>query len=201
MKRIIVGITGASGTRIGVRAIEALVDAGVEAHVVISRWGLQTLAHETDLSLDDLRARATVVYPTGDMGAAISSGSFVVDGMLIAPCSMRSLAAISTGLGDNLIHRAADVTLKERRKLVLVPRETPLSEIHLDHMLRLSRMGAVVMPPNPAFYNRPVGIDEVIDQFVSRLLDQVGVESPLGQRWQGTKFGSGKVVQLDPTDG
>lgn len=200
MKRIIIGITGASGTQIGVRAIEALAEAGVETHVVVSRWGVQTLAQETGLSLDDVRARAGVVYPSGDMGAAISSGSFRVDGMMIAPCSMRSLAAIANGLGDNLVHRAADVILKERRKLVLVPRETPLSDIHLEHMLRLSRMGAVMMPPNPAFYSHPQGIGDIVDQFVARLLDQVGIDTPFARRWTGSQPPAAKIVRLDQSD-
>ena len=200
MKRIIVGITGATGASIGFRVIEVLNQLGIETHVIVSRWGLQTLAQEMDLCLDDIRACAHTMYPSGDMGAKISSGSFHVDGMFIVPCSMRSLAAISSGLGDNLIHRAADVALKERRKLVLVPRETPLSTIHLEHMLKLTRMGVVMMPPNPAYYAHPSSLKDIIDQFVGRMLDQMGINSPQVERWGGLKKMSAKVVSLDSGD-
>ena len=152
---LIVALTGASGIVYGVRLLERLRDAGVPSHLVMSKWAIQTLLHETTYSVDAVKQLATDVHAAEDFGAAISSGSFVTRGMVVVPCSMRTLAAIATGSGTNLIHRAADVVLKERRKLVLVPREAPLSDIHLEHMLRLSRMGTVIFPPVPAFYQRP----------------------------------------------
>ena len=174
--RLIVALSGATGSIYGVRLLECLRDAGVETHVVISRWGVRTLLHETSYSKEQVEALATKAYAPGDMGAAISSGSFRTDGMIVAPCSAKTLAAIAHGVGDNLIHRAADVILKERRKLVLAVREAPLSDIHLENMLKLSRMGAVVMPPVPAFYTRPQSLDDVVNHTVARLLDQFGIE-------------------------
>tara|TARA_Y100001970_G_scaffold267935_1_gene358595 strand:- start:57058 stop:57657 length:600 start_codon:yes stop_codon:yes gene_type:complete len=197
MNKIVIGITGATGTTIGLRVIEVLRDLGVETHVVVSRWGMQTLSQETGRSLDYIRSLSSVLYPPGDMGAAISSGSFGVDSMIIAPCSMRSTAAIALGLGDNLIHRAADVMLKERKKIVIIPRETPLSEVHLKHMLSLSRMGAVIMPPNPAYYSHPSTLKDVVDQFVARILDQVGIEAPFANRWKGMKSSAQNVISID----
>lgn len=183
--RLIVGITGATGTIYGVRLLERLRELDVETHLVISRWGARTLAHETPYSREHLESLAAVVHPPGDMGAAISSGSFKTDGMIIAPCSAKTLAAIAHGFGDNLIHRAADVILKERRRLVLAVREAPLSEIHLENMLKLSRMGAVILPPVPAFYNHPRTIDDVVDHTVARLLDVFGFEVRDAVRWAG----------------
>jgi len=183
--RLIVGITGATGVIYGVRLLERLRDAGVETHVVISRWGARTLQHETRYSREDVEALATVAYRPDDLGAAISSGSFHTDGMIVAPCSAKSLAAIAHGYGDNLIHRAADVVLKERRRLLLAVREAPLSEIHLENMLRLSRMGVVIFPPLPAFYNHPATVDAVVDHVVARMLDQIGVRIPGAARWDG----------------
>src|SRR6187549_2673632 len=182
--KLIVGITGATGTIYGVRLLERLREAGVDTHLVISRWGARTLMHETPYTREQVEALATEVYAPGDMGAAISSGSFRTDGMIIAPCSAKTLGAIAHGYGDNLVHRAADVVLKERRRLVLVVRETPLSEIHLENMLKLSRMGAVMLPPVPAFYTHPVTIDDVVDQTVARVLDQFGIETT-APRWDG----------------
>jgi 4-hydroxy-3-polyprenylbenzoate decarboxylase len=153
--RLIVGMTGATGAIYGVRLLERLREAGAETHLVISRWGARTLLHETSWSRERVEALASVTYAPADMGAAISSGSFRTDGMVIAPCSAKTLAAIAHGFGENLIHRAADVVLKERRRLVLAVREAPLSDIHLENMLKLSRMGAVILPPMPAFYNNP----------------------------------------------
>src|SRR4029078_1253806 len=176
-KRLVVGLTGATGTVYGVRLLERLRELDVETHLVISRWGSRTLAHETPYSREHIESLATVVYPPGDMGAAISSGSFKTDGMIVAPCSAKTLAAIAHGFGDNLIHRAADVILKERRRLVLLLREAPLSDIHLENMLKLSRMGAVILPPLPAFYNHPRTIDDLVDHTVSRVLDQFGLET------------------------
>src|ERR671929_669718 len=151
--RLIVGITGATGTIFGVRVLQMLHGSGVETHLVVSKWAARTLAHETPYALEELQQMATQHYPLGNQGAAISSGSFVTLGMVVIPCSMRTLSAIAHGAGDNLIHRAADVVLKERRKLVLLVREAPLNDIHLENMLKLSRMGVVIAPPLPAFYS------------------------------------------------
>jgi 4-hydroxy-3-polyprenylbenzoate decarboxylase len=183
--KLIVGITGATGTIIGVRLLEALKNIGIESHLVMSKWGARTLVHETAYTVSAVQALATQSYAEHDQGAAISSGSFVTDGMIIAPCSVRSLAAIAHGQGDNLIHRSADVVLKERRKLALVVRESPLNDIHLENMLKLSRMGVVVMPPVPSFYNRPSTLEAVIDHIVMRVLDQIGVHTELSERWNG----------------
>jgi 4-hydroxy-3-polyprenylbenzoate decarboxylase len=183
--RIIVGITGATGVVYGVRLLERLRDARVEAHLVISRWGARTLVHETRWSREAVEALAAAVYKSDDMGAAISSGSFHTAGMIVAPCSAKTLAAIAHGHGDSLIHRAADVVLKERRKLLLAVREAPLSEIHLENMLKLSRMGAVILPPVPAFYNNPATLDDVVDYTVTRMLDQFGIATGAAARWTG----------------
>jgi len=183
--RVIVGITGATGAIYGVRLLERLREAGAETHLVISRWGARTLLHETTWSRERVEALATMTYAPADMSAVISSGSFRTDGMIIAPCSAKTLGAVAHGFGDNLIHRAADVILKERRKLVLVVREAPLSDIHLENMLRLSRMGAVILPPMPAFYNHPRTVDDVVDHTVARILDQFGIDVSPAIRWSG----------------
>jgi 4-hydroxy-3-polyprenylbenzoate decarboxylase len=183
-RRLIVALTGATGTIYGVRLLERLKATDIETHLVMSRWGARTLVHETSYTPNQVQALASVVHPVNDQGAAIASGSFLTMGMVIAPCSARTLAAIAHGFGDNLIHRAADVVLKERRKLVLVVREAPLSEIHLENMLKLSRMGVVICPPVPAFYSRPKSLDEMVDQSVSRILDQLGIHLD-GDRWSG----------------
>jgi 4-hydroxy-3-polyprenylbenzoate decarboxylase len=189
--RLIIGITGATGAIYGVRLLERLRESGVETHLVLSRWGARTLLHETPYSREQVEAMADVAYAPADMGAAISSGSFRTDGMIVAPCSAKTLAAIAHGFGDNLIHRAADVVLKERRKLVLAVREAPLSAIHLENMLTLARMGAMVMPPMPAFYNHPATVDDIVDYTVARLLDQFGLEVRGAARWVG-EMGVGK---------
>jgi 4-hydroxy-3-polyprenylbenzoate decarboxylase len=181
--RVIVGITGATGAIFGIRLLEALRASAFETHLIISKWGAHTLAEETSYSLDRVRQMATYTYPATDQGAAVSSGSFLTSGMVIAPCSVRTLAAIASGQGDNLIHRAADVILKERRKLVLLVRETPLNEIHLENMLKLSRMGVVILPPVPAFYNHPQSLDAMVDHIVMRALDQFGIHTDLAERW------------------
>src|SRR5204863_5198797 len=147
--RLIVGITGATGTIFGVRLLQMLHGSGVETHMVMSKWAARTLIHETQHTVEEVQDLATRNYPLGDQGAAISSGSFVTLGMVIVPCSMRTLAAIASGLGDNLIHRAADVVLKERRRLVLAVRETPVNEIHLENMLKLARIRIEIAPPRP----------------------------------------------------
>ncbi len=193
-RRLIVAITGATGSILGVRILQVLRNAGVETHLVISKWGARTLIHETSFGIDQVRNLATASYRERDLGAVISSGSFMTDGMLVAPCSVRTLSAIAHGLGDNLVHRAADVVLKERRKLVLVVRESPLSEIHLENMLKLSRIGAVIIPPLPAFYSRPSTIDELIDHVVMRVLDQVGIHLDLAPRWDGQMSAGGAPI-------
>ncbi len=181
--RLVVGITGATGAIFGVRLLQALRATGVETHLIVSKWGAHTLTEETPYSLERVREMAAYSYSPGDQGAAISSGSFLTSGMVIAPCSARTLAAIATGQGDNLIHRAADVVLKERRKLVLLVRETPLNEIHLENMLKLARMGVVILPPVPAFYNHPQSMEALVDHVVMRTLDQFGIHTDLTERW------------------
>ena len=195
--KIIVALTGATGAIYGVRLLERLRDAGVETHLVISRWGARTLLHETPYSREHVESLATVSYAPADMGAAISSGSFQTDGMVVAPCSAKTLAAIAHGFGENLIHRAADVILKERRRLVLLVREAPLSDIHLENMLKLSRMGVQILPPMPAFYNHPATIDDIVDHTVSRVLDQFGLDAGGAERWSG-EMGVGRAA--DPVD-
>jgi 4-hydroxy-3-polyprenylbenzoate decarboxylase len=183
--RLVVGITGATGTIFGVRLLQMLHGSGVETHLVVSKWAARTLAHETPHSLKYVQSLATHSYGIGAQGAAISSGSFLTMGMVIAPCSMRTLAAIAHGLGDNLIHRAADVILKERRKLVLVVRESPFSEIHLENMLKLARMGVVILPPVPAFYNNPQNLDDMINHITMRVIDQFDIHLDVMNRWDG----------------
>jgi flavin prenyltransferase len=197
LKRLIVGITGATGAIFGIRLLEALKNTEVQTHLVLSKWAIQTIEHETTYTVKQVRALATVDHSEGNMGATISSGSFVTEGMVVAPCSMRSLAAIAHGTGDHLIHRAADVILKERRKLVLVTREMPLSDVHLENMLKLSRMGVTIMPPMPAFYNRPTSLDDMIDHVVARILDQFGIPAEFAQRWNG-QMGERKVAPIQP---
>jgi len=193
--KLIVGITGATGTIFGVRLLQMLDGSGVETHMVLSKWAARTLVHETDYSIEQVQNLAAYNYSLGDQGAAISSGSFVTLGMVIVPCSMRTLAAIANGLADNLIHRAADVILKERRKLVLVVRESPLHEIHLENMLKLSRMGVVILPPVPAFYNHPQNLDDMINHIAMRVLDQFDIHLDVMNRWDGTMLTSADVSE------
>ncbi len=183
--KLIVGMSGATGAIYGVRLLERLREAGVETHLVLSRWGVRTLLHETPYTREQVEALAHTSYAQGDMGAAISSGSFKTDGMIIVPCSAKTLGAIAHGYGENLVHRAADVVLKERRRLVLAVREAPFSDIHLENMLKLSRMGAVILPPMPAFYHHPRTIDDLVDHTVGRMLDQFGIDMPGAVRWTG----------------
>jgi 4-hydroxy-3-polyprenylbenzoate decarboxylase len=186
MRRIVVGMTGATGAVLGVEVLRRLQQCpDVQTHLVLSRWARATIQLETELSASDVSELADVVYSSDDQAAAISSGSFRTDGMVVVPCSMKTLAGIRTGYADGLIARAADVTLKEHRRLVLVPRETPLSEIHLDNMLALARMGVCVVPPMPAFYNHPTSVGDVVEHIVTRVLDQFGIESPTARRWTG----------------
>lgn len=198
-QRLILAITGATGAIYGVRMLEMLRDAAIETHLVISPWGRRTLIHETAHTVDEIQRLATVTYLANDQGAAISSGSFLTMGMAIVPCSMRTLGAVAHGLGDNLIHRAADVVLKERRRLLLAPREAPLSEIHLDNMLKLSRMGVVICPPMPGFYQRPESIDDLVNHSVVRMLDQFGIHIDGPGRW-GEEFALGVPGKVTPED-
>jgi 4-hydroxy-3-polyprenylbenzoate decarboxylase len=184
-KRIVVGITGASGAIYGVRLLERLRELPVETHLVATRWARVTIEHETGRSYAEVKQLADVVYAEADQAAAISSGSFRTDGMVVAPCSTKTLAAIASGFAHNLVCRAADVVLKERRRLVLAVRETPLNAIHLRNMLSLAELGVTIFPPTPAFYNRPQQIDELVDQTVLRILDQFGYELPSASRWSG----------------
>lgn len=179
-------MTGATGAAIGVEVLRQLrSQPDIETHLVLSQWAKATIHLETGLSAREVADLADVTYPWNDQGAAISSGSFPVDGMIIAPCSMKTLAGIRAGYADDLISRAADVTLKERRRLILMPRETPLSEIHLENMLALARMGARIVPPMPAFYNRPESLDDLVRHLVVRALDQLDIHIPSSQRWDG----------------
>jgi polyprenyl P-hydroxybenzoate/phenylacrylic acid decarboxylase-like protein len=185
--RIIVAMTGATGAVYGVNLLAALRELGVETHLVLSQWAEVTLVKETGMSVRELASTASVVHANDNLGAAIASGSFRHEGMIIAPCSMKTLAAIRHGFADGLIVRAADVALKERRRLVLLARETPLSDIHLENMLALSRMGAVIAPPMPAFYSNPGTIDDLVDHTVGRALDLFGLELPKLKRWNGLR--------------
>jgi polyprenyl P-hydroxybenzoate/phenylacrylic acid decarboxylase-like protein len=183
--RIIVAMTGATGAVYGIRILAALQELGIERHLILSRWAEVTIVKETALSVREVCAMGSVVHSRDNQGALIASGSFRHDGMIIAPCSMKTLAAIRFGYGDGLIPRAADVSLKERRRLVLLARETPLNNIHLENMLALSRMGAVIAPPVPAFYGNPQSIDDLVDHTVGRILDLFGLEAPRLTRWIG----------------
>jgi 4-hydroxy-3-polyprenylbenzoate decarboxylase len=182
-------MTGATGAVLGVELLRQLQQhPDVQTHLVLSRWARATIGLETGLSVGDVAELADVVYSSHDQAAAISSGSFLIESMVVVPCSMKTLAAIRTGYADGLIARAADVTLKERRRLVLVPRETPLSEIHLENMLALARMGVSIVPPMPAFYNQPASVDDIVSHIVTRIMDQIGIESPTATRWNGVSM-------------
>ncbi|MFS4092123.1 non-oxidative hydroxyarylic acid decarboxylases subunit B [Streptomyces sp. AF1A] len=186
--RLIVGMTGATGAVFGVRLLENLAALPeVETHLVLSRWARTTIELETGLAVSEVTALADVTHAPEDQGAAISSGSFRTDGMVVVPCSMKTLAGIRAGYADGLVGRAADVVLKERRRLVLVPRETPLSEIHLENMLELARKGVQLVPPMPAFYNHPQSVDDIVDHVVARVLDQFDLPAPAARRWEGMR--------------
>jgi 4-hydroxy-3-polyprenylbenzoate decarboxylase len=178
-------MTGATGAILGVRLLEALKDCDVESHLVISNWGRRTIEHETPYTIKQVCALASVYHNSANMAAEISSGSFITEGMVVIPCSMRTLGGIATGYGEHLIHRAADVILKERRRLVLVVRESPLSELHLENMLKLARVGVSIIPPMPAFYNHPITVDDIVDHIVARVLDQLGISARFAKRWDG----------------
>ena len=184
-KPLIVGISGASGIILGVRTLEILRDIGIETHLVMTRSAQVTLAHEMPLKVADMNALATVTHRIEDIGASISSGSFPTMGMIIAPCSIRSLSEISTGVTSSLLTRAADVVLKERRRLVLLVRESPLHLGHLRSMTQVTEMGAIVMPPVPAFYARPQTVDDIVTQTVGRALDLFSIDNDVARRWTG----------------
>ncbi|MFO0389525.1 MAG: UbiX family flavin prenyltransferase [Alphaproteobacteria bacterium] len=184
-KRLIVGISGASGAIYGIEMLKALREAGVESHLVVSKTAQITIAHETEYTLPQVHAMADYFYSPQDLAAAISSGSFKTEGMVVAPCSMRSLAEIATANTSSLLSRAADVVLKERRKLVLMVRETPLTNAHLKNMLSVSEMGGIIAPPVPAYYNKPQSIQDIVGHTVGRILDIFDISHTLVKRWEG----------------
>lgn len=188
--RIVIGISGASGAIYGARLLEALGELGIERHLVVTKAALLTLSQETDLTADDLSQRAEVVHKLADVGASIASGSFRTLGMVVAPCSIRTMSEIATGVTSTLLTRAADVTLKERRPLVLMVRETPFHLGHLRTMTALAEMGATIAPPLPAFYARPKSIDDLVDQSVGRVLDVFGLDWSATRRWTGLQGAS-----------
>src|SRR5207244_9505435 len=165
---------------------------------IITRWAQRTIGHETNYSAEQVRSLASVVHSQGDMGATISSGSFLTEGMVVIPCSVRTLGCIASGYGEHLVHRAADVVLKERRRLVLVVRETPLSEVHLENMLKLARMGVTIVPPVPAFYNHPQTVDDIVNHIVARVLDQFDLPAPFAKRWDGHLHTATKIATVPP---
>jgi 4-hydroxy-3-polyprenylbenzoate decarboxylase len=184
-RRLVVGISGASGTIYGIRVLEMLRETDIETHLVMSKSAELTLAYETDYKPKDVRALATVNHPNADIGATISSGSFQTIGMVVAPCSIKTMSEIATGVTSTLLSRAADVVLKERRRLVLAVRETPLHGGHLRTMTQLADIGAIIAPIMPAFYNRPTTVDDIINHTVGRLLDLFGIDTSVVKRWQG----------------
>ena len=184
--RVIVAITGATGAIYGVKLLQELKRAGVETQLVISKWGRKTILLETGYTVEQVESMAHAVYDNDDLSALIASGSSHFAAMVVVPCSMKTLAGIRVGFTDNLVLRAADVSIKERRKLILLARETPLSPLHLENMLELSRLGAVIMPPVPAFYSKPETINDIVMQTTCRVLDQLGIENDGAPRWRGT---------------
>jgi 4-hydroxy-3-polyprenylbenzoate decarboxylase len=180
---VVVGMSGATGAIYGIRLLEVLRDVGLETHLVVSRWADATILTETSYKPAAVRALAAQVHDEDDLGSPLADPSFPTAGMLVAPCSMRTLAAVANGVCENLLQRAAEIHLQERRRLILLARESPLSVIHLDNMLRVARAGAIVAPPVPAFYARPATLDEMIDHTVGRALDQLGVSHELVRRW------------------
>ena len=183
--RLVVGISGATGAIFGIRLLQMLRSAGVKTDLILSEWAKVTIQQETEFTVPEVEALASETHSNRNLAAAISSGSVKTDGMIIAPCSMKTVAAIRSGFASDLLSRAADVVLQERRKLVLLPRESPFNDIHLDNMLTLSRMGVVMVPPVPAFYNNPKNLDDVINHIVVRTLDQFGIDSPNASVWNG----------------
>lgn len=177
-------MTGGSGAIYGIRLLERLQEFGVETHLVMSDWAKQTIAIETNMTVEEVRKKATVVHHANNQAASISSGSFQVDSMVVAPCSMKTLAGIASGFATDLITRAADVILKEQKKLILITRETPLNLIHIKNMETVTLAGALVYPPMPAFYNQPKTVDDIVDHTVGRVLDQLGFDPDWVKRWQ-----------------
>ena len=192
--RLVVGVSGASGAIYGIRALQVLKKSGVETHLILTDAAQETIRLETGFSGEDVEKLASEVHRVGDLTSKLASGSFPTDGMLVIPCSMKTLAGVATGYSDNLLLRAADVTLKERRRLVLVVRETPLSLIHLENMVSVTRAGAVVLPAMPGFYHRPKTVDELVDQVVGKALDLLGVEHDLTRSWEGPR----KTIRKKP---
>ncbi|WP_438393148.1 UbiX family flavin prenyltransferase [Caballeronia sp. DA-9] len=184
--RLVIGLSGASGAIYGVRLLRLLRELDIESHLVVSRSAQVTLSHELDMRLADVQALADVSYPNTDIGAAISSGSFRVDGMIIAPCSIRTLSEIATGCTGSLLSRAADVMLKERRRLVMMVRETPLHAGHIRSLAAVTEAGAIVYPPVPAFYAKPASVEEMVDHTLGRVLDLFDVDTRTVRRWDGT---------------
>ncbi|GAM34883.1 flavoprotein [Talaromyces pinophilus] len=184
-RKIVVALTGATGAILGIQTLIELRKLNVETHLVISKWAESTIRYETDYTPQNIRALADYIYNINDLAAPISSGSFKADGMVVVPCSVKTLAAISNGYCDDLISRAADVMLKERRRVVLVLRETPLSEIHIRNMLQATQSGAVIFPPVPAFYIKPSHISDLVEHTVGRILDLFGLDTEQFERWNG----------------
>ncbi|HLR36348.1 MAG TPA: UbiX family flavin prenyltransferase [Tissierellales bacterium] len=183
--KVIVGISGGSGSIYGVSVLKALKELNIETHLVVSTMGAFVTEHECGVSLDELKEMATFYHDNKDFTAPIASGSFDVDSMVIVPCSMKTLASVSNGFSDNLLTRAADVTIKERRNLIIVPRETPFSPIHLENMLRLAKLGITIFPASPGFYNHPQTIDDIVINMTGRILDNMGIDNNLVNRWKG----------------
>jgi 4-hydroxy-3-polyprenylbenzoate decarboxylase len=183
--RLVVAITGASGVVYGIRMLEVLKELGVETHLIMSEWGAKNVKIETDRTADYVMSLATKCYEDDNMAAPMSSGSFKTDGMAVVPCSMKTLASIANAFDDSLVSRAAGVCIKEQRKLVLVPRETPLSKIHLDNMSKLADSGAVILPAMPGFYHRPKTMDDLVNHVVGKVLDQFDIDHGLFRRWSG----------------
>jgi flavin prenyltransferase len=181
--RLVVGISGASGVIYGLRTLEILHSMKIETHVVLSQWGEKNIEIETDKTIEYVRSLATALYGNDSLAAPISSGSFLHSGMIIVPCSMKTLASIANGYDETLISRAAGVTLKESRMLVVVPRETPLSRIHLQNMLKLAEAGAVILPAMPGFYHKPTSLQDMVDHLVSKIIDQFNIRNNLSRRW------------------
>ena len=182
-RRIILGMSGASGAILGIRLLEALQSTDIETHLIMSEWAEKTVALETEYTVEKVKTLASAVYTPGDMAAHISSGSFLTDGMVVCPCSMKTLAAIASGFSHNLITRCADVSLKEGRKLLLVPRETPLSASHLENLLKLSRLGVKILPPCVGFYTRPRTVEEIVSHLTGKILDMLEIENHMYRRW------------------
>jgi flavin prenyltransferase len=195
MRKIVVGISGATGVVYGVRMLKALFESGVETHLVITSSAIRNMLIETEYTMADLDPFASTIYDVDDVGAAIASGSFQIDGMVIAPCSIKTLSAVANSFNYNLLIRAADVNLKERRRLILLVRETPFHEGHLDLMMRVTRMGGIIMPPVPAFYHMPKTIEDIIDQSVGKVLDLFGIDASLFRRWGSSPKEEMKIVK------